>query len=84
MALVRAGALNDAETVIKHRIVEGSMVGGEIVRALGSFMARKHAVLAPVPGNDVDTATLDVVASQPRAPGVAVERAGGKLHIEQA
>ena len=49
MALVRAGALNDAETVIKHRIMEGSMIGGEIVRALGGFMARKHAVLAPVP-----------------------------------
>ena len=47
-------------------------------------MAREHAVLAPLPCSDVDAATLDEVAGQPGAPGVAVERAGGKFLIEQA
>ena len=63
--LVRPGAFDDAEAVVEHRIVEGPMLRAQIVRALGRFVAREDALLAPVPAGDVDAPSLHEMAGEP-------------------
>lgn len=82
--LVRAGALDDAEAVVEHRLMEGAVLRAQIISTLGRFMAREGPLLAPIPPSNVDAPPLYEVAGEADPGGLAVERGTGEFVVEEA
>jgi hypothetical protein len=61
--LIWAGTGNHAKAVIEHILVEGTMIGIELVRTLRRLMAGKYAFLSPIPACNVDSPALHEVPS---------------------
>ncbi len=80
--MIRPCALDYAEAVIKHCVVECTMSIGQLVRALSGFVTREDALLAPIVSCNIDPPPLHEVSGKPRAILFAFECAFGKIWID--